>query len=67
VYPPAPLRVKAINDSAARHEAQGLFHGGQYGWVAQLLAGIATRETLTPAETKMLELALKRAGGSLAG
>jgi hypothetical protein len=60
---PTPLRIKAIDDAAARHEAQRLFHAGQYGRVAELLAEVGTREKLTPAEAKMLELALKRAGG----
>jgi hypothetical protein len=60
---PTPLRIKAIDDAAARHEAQRLFHAGQYGRVAELLADVSTREKLTPAEAKMLELALKRGGG----
>jgi hypothetical protein len=65
---PTPLRIKAIDDAAARHEAQRLFHAGQYGRAAELLAEVGTREKLTPAETKMLELALKRAGsGPAAG
>ena len=61
---PMPLRIRAIDDAAARHEAQRLFHAGQYGCAAELLAEVNTRETLTPAETKMLELALKRAGAA---
>jgi hypothetical protein len=63
---PTPLRIKAIDDAAARHEAQRSFHAGQYGRAAELLAEVDTREQLTPAETKMLELALKRAGGGTA-
>ena len=62
-----PLRIKAIDDAAARHEAQRLFHAGQYSRVAEVLAEVGTREKLTPAEAKMLELALKRAGGPAAG
>jgi len=61
---PTPLRVMAIEDATARHEAQRLFHAGHYGLVAELLAEVSTREKLTPAEAKMLELALKRAGDS---
>jgi len=64
---PAPLRIQAIDDAAARHEARGLFHAGQYGRAAELLAEVATREALTPAEARMLELALKRAGGPIEG
>jgi hypothetical protein len=64
---PTPLRIKAIDDAAARHEAQRLFHAGHYGRVAEVLAEVATREKLTAAESKMLELALKRAGGASAG
>lgn len=64
---PTPLGIKAIDDAGARHEAQRLFHVGEYGRVAEVLAEVGTREKLTPAETKMLELALKRAGGSAAG
>jgi hypothetical protein len=64
---PQPLRIKAIDDAAARHEAQRLFHAGQYSRVAEVLAEVGTREKLTPAEAKMLELALKRAGGLAAG
>jgi hypothetical protein len=64
---PTPLRITAIDDAAARHEAQRLFHAGQYGRVAEMLAEVGTREKLTPAETKMLELALNRAGGPAAG
>jgi hypothetical protein len=60
---PTPFRIKTIDDSAARNEAQRLFRASQFGRVAELLADIATRETLTRAEKKMLELALKRAGG----
>jgi hypothetical protein len=59
---PTPLHIKAIDDAAARHEAQRLFHAGQYGRAAEVLADVGTRETLTPAEAKMLELALRRAG-----
>lgn len=58
---PTPLRIKAIDDAATRHEAQRLFHAGRYGRAAELLAEVGTREKLTPAEAKMLELALKRA------
>ena len=58
---PTPLRIKVIDDAAARHEAQRLFYAGQYGRVAEMLAEVGTRENLTPAEMKMLELALKRA------
>lgn len=64
---PTPLSIKAIDDAAARHQAQRLFHAGDYGRVAELLAEVGTREKLTPAEEKMLELALKRAGGSAEG
>lgn len=64
---PTPHHIKAIDDAAVRHEAQRLFHAGQYGRVAEVLAEVGTREKLTPAETKMLELALKRVGGSAAG
>lgn len=64
---PTPLSIEAIDDAAARHEAQRLFHAGQYGRVAEVLAEVGKREKLTPAETKMLELALKRAGGPAAG
>jgi hypothetical protein len=60
---PIPLRIKAIDDAAARVEAQQLFYAGQYGRVAELLAEVGTREKLKPAEVKMLEMALKRAGG----
>jgi hypothetical protein len=59
---PVPLRIRAIDYAGARHEVQRLFHERQYRRVAELLAEIATREKLTPAETKMLELALSRAG-----
>jgi hypothetical protein len=64
---PTPLRIQAIDDAAARHEARGLFHAGQYGRAAELLAEVETREKLTPAEAKMLDLALKRAGGDPTG
>ena len=58
---PTPLRVKAIDDAVARHEAQRLFHAGDYWAAAELLAEVGSREKLTAAEAKMLELALKRA------
>jgi hypothetical protein len=64
---PTPLRIKAIDDAAARHEAQRLFHAGQYGRAAEVFAEVGTREKLSPAEAKMLELSLKRAGGTAAG
>ena len=63
---PTPLRITAIDDAAARHEAQRLFHAGQYGRAAEVLAEVGTREKLTPAEAKRLEMALERAGGSVA-
>ena len=64
---PPSVGATAIDESAARHEAQRLFHAGQYGRVAELLADVGAREKLTPADAKMLELALKRAGGSAGG
>jgi hypothetical protein len=64
---PTPLQNKGIDDAAARNEAQRLFHAGHYGRVAELLAEIGSRETLTCAEAKMLELALKRAGSRSGG
>jgi hypothetical protein len=62
-----PLKIKAIDDAAARHEAQRLFHTGAYSRAADILAEVGTREKLTAAETKMLDLALKRSGGPPAG
>jgi hypothetical protein len=59
---PTPLQIKALDDAAARQDAQRLFHVGEYGRAAELLAEVARREKLTRAEEKMLELALKRAG-----
>jgi hypothetical protein len=64
---PIPLRIRTIDDAAARHEAQRLFHAGQFGRAAELLAEVALREKLTPAEAKMLEVAMKRAGGPGSG
>ena len=57
-----PLQVRTFDDVAARHEAQRLFHEGHYGRTAELLADIASRGKLSPAEEKMFELALQRAG-----
>jgi hypothetical protein len=59
-----PLQVRAVDDSAMRHEAQRLFHQGHYGRTAELLVDISSRTTLTPTESKMLELSLKRIGNS---
>lgn len=61
---PVPLHIRIIDDAAARHEARRLFHTGQYGRAAELLAEVGTRERLTAAEELMLDLALERAGGS---
>jgi hypothetical protein len=57
-----PLPIRAIDDGAARQEAQRAFHAGSYPRAAELLADVASRERLTQAEAKMLELALKRTG-----
>ncbi|WP_437280055.1 hypothetical protein WME90_05700 [Sorangium sp. So ce375] len=62
-----PLPIRAIDDGAARQEAQRAFHAGSYARAAELLADVASRERLTPAEAKMLELALKRMGGGRGG
>jgi hypothetical protein len=59
-----PLPIRAIDDGAARQEAQRAFHSGSYARAAELLAGVASRERLTLAEAKMLEMALKRMGGA---
>ena len=59
---PVSLRMRSIDDAAARHQAQRLFHERHFGRAAELLADIATREMLTPVEEKMLEMALARAG-----
>ncbi len=59
-----PSRIRVIDDASARQQAHRLFHEHHYGRVVELLVDIASREQLTPAETKMLELALKRVGGS---
>ena len=55
-----PLVITPIDDAAARERARSLFHQGDYARAAAMLADIATREKLTPAETKMLALAGKR-------
>jgi len=57
-----PVHIPVIDDAAGRHEAQRAFHSGLYGRAAELLADIGTREKLTAAEEKMLEIALRRAG-----
>jgi len=57
-----PLPIRAVDDGAARQEAQRAFHAESYARAAELLADVASREQLTPAEAKMLELALKRMG-----
>ncbi len=62
-----PLPIRAIDDAAARHEAQRLFHAGNYGRAGEVLADVASREKLTPVEVKMLEMALKRMGGPEGG
>ena len=62
---PMPLQIKVIDDAATRLEAQRLFHAGLYGQAAERLAEIGTRTKLTPAEKKMLELALKRSSPAL--
>jgi hypothetical protein len=59
---PTPLRIKAIDDAAVRHQATQLFRAGHFGRVVGLLMEVRSRETLTQAESKMLELALKRTG-----
>jgi len=64
---PTPHRINPIDDAAARHEAQSMFHAGHFGRVAELLAEVSTREELTLAENKMLELALKRIRGPNSG
>ena len=56
-----PAQIEIIDDAAARHKAQRLFHEGHCGRVAELLSEVAQQEPLTAAELKMLELALKRA------
>lgn len=57
-----PVHIPVIDDAAARHEAQRAFHSGLYGRAAELLADIGTREKLTAADEKMLDIALRRAG-----
>jgi hypothetical protein len=57
---PAPHQLPTIDDAAARHMAKDLFHAGQFGRAAELLADVSKREVLTAAEIKMLQLAVKR-------
>jgi hypothetical protein len=53
-------QVVTVNDGAAREEARRLFREGHYGRVTELLVEIASRATLSPAQTKMLEMSLQR-------
>lgn len=62
-----PYVITAIDDTASRHKARLLFHEGKYLQAAELFAEVATRESLSTVETKMLEMAVKRAGNQPEG
>lgn len=56
--------IAVIDDAKSRAEAQQHFHKKNYARAAEILADVATRETLTAAERKMLEMAIGRMGGN---
>jgi hypothetical protein len=64
---PLPNVACAMNLLRADGCPQRAFHAGGYPRAAELLADVASRESLTPAEAKMLELALKRTGSGGGG
>jgi Tfp pilus assembly protein PilF len=66
VFPKPALRLR-ISNAAVLQQAQRLFHQRHYGRAAKLLTGIASRESLSPAEQRMLSISLARRTGGMAG